>query len=76
MPRGDRTGPPRGGGSGSGRGIGRGGRGGGRMASNRPGAGPSGECYCPNCGARVPHQVSIPCVDVSCPNCGTNMARA
>ncbi len=51
MPGGDRTGLPRGGGGG----IGRGGRGGGRIGGNRIGAGPGGECVCPNCGAQLCH---------------------
>jgi hypothetical protein len=75
MPRGDGTGPPGGGGAGRGRGIGRGGSGSGRMGGNRPGAGPSGECVCPKCGARVPHQVGIPCYNQSCPKCGIKMVR-
>lgn len=68
MPRGDGTGPPWRGGSGAGRGSG-------RMGGNRPGAGPSGTCVCPNCGAKVPHQVSMPCYNLSCPECGTKMTR-
>jgi len=75
MPGGDRTGPPGGGGAGRGRGIGRGGGGGGRMGGNRPGAGPSGECVCPNCGARLSHQVGTPCYNLSCPKCGAKMLR-
>ncbi len=75
MPRGDGTGPPRGGGAGSGRGIGRGGGGVGRMGGNRPGAGPAGECVCPSCGTVLPHQVGTPCYNLSCPKCGTKMVR-
>jgi len=66
MPRRDGTGPP---------GGGRGGGGGGRMGGTRPGAGPGGECVCPNCGATAPHQVGQPCNQVSCPKCGTRMIR-
>jgi len=73
MPRGDGTGPPQGGG---GRGIGRGGGGMGRMGGNRPGSGPSGECACPNCGTRAPHQRGVPCYDQSCPKCGAKMERS
>ena len=76
MPRGDGTGPPGGSGPGTGRGIGRGGGGGGRMGGNRPGAGPSGECVCPSCGGRVPHQAGTPCYNLNCPKCGAKMARA
>jgi len=75
MPGGDRTGLPSGGGVGRGRGIGRGSRGGGRMGGNRPGAGPTGECVCPNCRARLPHQVGTPCYNLSCPKCGAKMMR-
>ncbi|MFW6137952.1 MAG: hypothetical protein ACOC7U_02145 [Spirochaetota bacterium] len=72
MPRGDGTGPP---GQGFGTGRGRGGGGRGRMGGNRPGAGPSGNCICPHCGAKVPHERGRPCYDVSCPQCGTKMMR-
>ncbi len=75
MPRGNGTGPPGGGGSGTGGGIGQGGKGRGRMGGTRPGAGPSGSCVCPNCGAKVPHQVGTPCYNLSCPQCGTKMVR-
>jgi hypothetical protein len=75
MPRGDGTGPPGGGGAGMGRGIGRGGGGSGRMGGNRPGAGPSGECVCPRCGAKASHKVGVPCNSISCPKCGTKMVR-
>jgi len=64
MPRGDGTGPPRGGG-----------QRGGRMRGTRAGAGPGGECVCPKCRARVPHQAGTPCYNVSCPKCGTKMVR-
>jgi len=46
------------------------------MGGNRPGAGPSGDCVCPSCGQRVPHQQGMPCYSVNCPKCGTKMARA
>ena len=35
----------------------------------------SGECVCPNCGARLPHQAGIPCYNMSCPKCEAKMAR-
>ncbi len=75
MPFGDGTGPG-GQGPGTGRGMGRGG-GRGRMGGNRPGAGPSGYCVCPNpnCGAKVSHQVGTPCYNMNCPKCGTKMIR-
>jgi len=75
MPRGDGTGPPSSGGLGRGRGVGRGGGGRGRMGGTLPGAGPSGSCVCPNCGAGLPHQVGVPCYNLSCPQCGTKMVR-
>ncbi len=75
MPRGDGTGPPWGSGSGTGSGAGRGGKGAGRMGGTRLGAGPIGDCVCPNCGARMPHQVGISCYKLSCSKCGTKMVR-
>jgi len=75
MPRGDGTGPPSGSGPGTGRRTGRMGRGAGRMGGTRPGAGPGGDCVCPSCGARVPHQAGFPCYTLSCSNCGVKMVR-
>ena len=75
MPGGDGTGPF-GGGPGTGRGMGGGGLGRGRMGGNRAGSGPDGECVCPKCGARVPHQIGTPCYSINCPKCGTKMTRA
>jgi len=62
----------RGAGAGQGTGAGIGGRG--RMGGR--GLGPDGECLCPQCGARAPHQRGIPCIEQKCPNCGTAMTRA
>jgi len=73
MPSGNGTGPF-GRGPGIGRGMGQG-RGRGRMGGNRPGAGPGGNCLCPSCGAKVPHQAGIPCYAMNCPKCGTRMVR-
>ena len=71
MPRGDRTGPyGQGPGTGRGRGKGRGG-----MSGNRPGAGPAGNCLCPACGIKVPHQAAVPCYSMNCPKCATPMIR-
>ena len=64
----------RGAGRGGGRGLGRGG-GRGRMGGTKPGTGPGGYCICPNCGHKVPHQVGVPCYQMSCPKCGTRMVR-
>jgi len=73
MPRGDGTGPY-GQGPGTGRGLGRA-RGMGRMGGNRPGAGPSGNCMCPSCGTKIPHQAGVPCYNLGCPKCGAMMIR-
>jgi len=73
MPRGDGTGPS-GQGPGTGRGMG-GGGGRGRMGGNRAGAGPSGNCVCPDCGAKAPHEVGVPCSSVRCPKCNSLMIR-
>lgn len=61
-------------GQGQGRGRGRG-MGRGRMSGNRPGAGPAGNCICPNCGEKAVHQAGIPCYSMNCPKCGTSMMR-
>jgi len=91
MPRGDGTGPTgkgpmtgkggRGGrgagagtGAGAGRGIGAGGGGRGRMGGK--GLGPAGECVCPQCGTRAPHERGIPCYEQKCPKCNIPMTRA
>jgi hypothetical protein len=37
--------------------------------------GPGGECVCPSCGKRTPHERGVPCTEVSCPECGTAMTR-
>jgi hypothetical protein len=55
-----------------GRGVGRG------MGQGRAqvrGAGPGGECVCPECGAKSAHQRGVPCFDVKCPKCGAAMTR-
>jgi len=56
-----------------GRGQGGGGRG--RGGGNRPGSGPSGNCVCPKCGYKQPHQVGQRCMDIACPQCGTRMTK-
>ena len=66
----------RGQGKGQGRGLGRGqGRGRGMMGGNRPGAGPTGYCICPDCGEKVAHQTGVPCYSIKCPKCSTAMMR-
>ena len=65
------------GGPGRGQGRGRGmgpERGGGRGGGY--GMGPEGECVCPNCGSKAPHQLGVPCYNQRCPKCGTMMMRA
>lgn len=61
-------------GGGRGTGVGRGQGGGGRMGGPAA-AGPGGDCVCPKCGHRVPHQRGLPCFSRKCPQCGTRMAR-
>jgi len=39
------------------------------------GAGPPGECVCPKCGYKIPHQRGVPCYEQKCPKCGTPMIR-
>lgn len=57
-----------------GNGLGPAGRGQGRgFGVNNPG--PGGNCVCPNCGERAPHQRGVPCNSVKCPKCGSNMVR-
>ena len=51
------------------------GRGYGRRGEG-PGAGPIGDCLCPNCEHREPHQRGIPCYTRKCPKCGAPMTRA
>ena len=50
---------------------GRGGRGFGRGF----GQGQGGECVCPNCGHKEPHQISVPCYTKKCPKCGAPLTR-
>lgn len=67
----------RGMGPGGGRGMGRGrGPGGGGLGQGRGfGPGPGGNCICPSCGTKTPHQAGTPCRETSCPKCGTRMIR-
>jgi len=37
--------------------------------------GPAGECVCPKCGNRAPHQRAVPCYKQKCTKCGTIMTR-
>ena len=50
----------------------------GRGRGRQPGGfglGPSGECICPKCGNRVPHERGTPCYEQKCPKCGSPMIR-
>ena len=38
--------------------------------------GPGGQCLCPNCGHREPHQLAVPCYSRKCPKCGAPMSQA
>ena len=51
------------------------GRGGGRGRMGGFGAGPAGNCVCPQCGNKVSHQRGQPCNQIKCPKCGTIMTR-
>ncbi|MCI0476273.1 MAG: hypothetical protein L0Y55_08500 [Anaerolineales bacterium] len=57
-------------------GRGQGGGGGrGRGGGTKPGSGPDGNCVCPKCRHKMPHQAGQRCIDVKCPECGTKMVR-
>jgi len=63
-------------GRGMGRGAGQGRRGQriGRMGGSSA-AGPCGNCVCPQCGHKEPHQRGLPCFEQKCPQCGAAMVR-
>jgi hypothetical protein len=48
----------------------------GRGMGGGQGLGPGGDCVCPNCGKKVPHERGTPCFEVKCPKCGTPMTRS
>lgn len=52
------------------------GRWGGRGLGGGYELGPSGECLCPNCGYREPHQRGVPCYVRKCSRCGAPMTRS
>lgn len=37
--------------------------------------GAGGQCICPKCETRVPHQPGVRCADERCPACGGRMLR-
>ncbi|MFA5074166.1 MAG: hypothetical protein WC539_09770 [Nitrospirota bacterium] len=65
---------PRGKGLGAGQGRGSGGGGRGQMGG-RSAAGPGGECVCPKCGHKEPHERGMPCTQKKCPQCGITLTR-
>ncbi|MBU1180867.1 MAG: NifB/NifX family molybdenum-iron cluster-binding protein [Proteobacteria bacterium] len=57
-----------------GQGQGKGERGQGRLGGPLAG-GATGNCLCPKCGNREPHERGVPCLQKQCPKCGTAMTR-
>jgi predicted Fe-Mo cluster-binding NifX family protein len=45
-------------------------------AGDTRGAGSCGECICPRCTHREPHEKGIPCSQKLCPVCGSHLVRA
>jgi len=39
------------------------------------GKGPEGDCVCPKCNYKKPHERGIPCSKLKCPNCNINLER-
>ncbi len=48
----------------------------GRGMGGGKGKGPGGECVCPECGTKRPHERGEPCFEIKCPKCHTPMTRA
>jgi predicted amidophosphoribosyltransferase len=45
------------------------------VVERRHDMGSGGECICPKCDIRIPHDDGIPCQDEHCPECGAKMLR-
>lgn len=58
-----------------GKGRGQDSSGGGRGMGGGRGRGSGGDCVCPDCGHKTPHERGTPCYEVKCPNCGSSMTR-
>lgn len=43
--------------------------------NNAAGLGPDGNCVCPQCGYKMPHQRGVPCSTLKCPHCSVNLER-
>ena len=37
--------------------------------------GSGGNCVCPKCDMKLPHQRGVPCSEERCPDCGAKMVR-